>query len=466
MISLQKEEAKKEQVRLQSLLDFVEHSLAVQSDQQIVASKEDVLDRLNKAVSQKIHAKFDPLENAEIKYKKNMKALEQCKNLGFVDCSFLHEKCQLISHSTVAAGKEACCELGVQHKNGSPLSISTSLFSVQLTASKDPQPAGCTIKEMAPGKYAISYTPISRSPHQLRVMVGGEEIPGSAFTLPVLAPTLETIGQPLLVAVKGLKRPEGVAVGRKGQVIISEYFGHCIKIFSSDFKLVESVGSQGKGNGQFWLPSGLAIASDSSILVADTGNHRIQVLTADGQFLRSIGSYGSGPLQFRCPREIAVHPNGQILVCELFPHRVQVLNSNFTFSHFFENPGSQPDKCDSPCGMAVDSCGMVYIADYHNSRIQKFAISGKYQAQFVVKDPKDNHHCRPGGIAIDANDLVYVSEPHNNRISVFTSNGTFIKYLGSGYQDHPILHGPSGLTLDKSGNLYVCDYNSGQLVVF
>ena len=49
VIFVQKEEAMEEQLRLQSLLDFVEHSLATQSDQQIVASKQDVLDRLNAA---------------------------------------------------------------------------------------------------------------------------------------------------------------------------------------------------------------------------------------------------------------------------------------------------------------------------------------------------------------------------------------------------------------------------------
>ena len=76
---------------------------------------------------------------------------------------------------------------------------------------------------MGPGRYAVSYTPLSRSSHELKVLVGGEEVPGSPFSLPVLPPTPETRGQPLHVAVKGLNEPAGVAVSRSGNVIVSEH---------------------------------------------------------------------------------------------------------------------------------------------------------------------------------------------------------------------------------------------------
>ena len=75
-IPVQKQEAKEEQARLQSLLDFVEHNLATQSDKQIVVSKQSVLDRLNKAVSHEIHARFVPSEDADISHKKSMETLE------------------------------------------------------------------------------------------------------------------------------------------------------------------------------------------------------------------------------------------------------------------------------------------------------------------------------------------------------------------------------------------------------
>ena len=468
VVFVRKEQAKEEQIRLQSLLNYVQHILATQSDQQIVVSKQDMLERLNEAVSQKSHVKLDPLEDVKITFKKDETALEHCKNLGILDFSFLHDKYQLTSprFSPVAVGKESQCELMMQRKDGSPLSVSTSLISFQLTASRDPQPAHCTIKETGPGKYVISYTPLSRSQHELRVLVRGTEIPGSPFTLPVLPPTPETRGQPLHIAVRGLKEPGGVAVSRNGNIIVSEYEKDCIKIFGSDYQLLKSVGSQGQGDNNFLGPFGLAITSNDRILVADTENHRIQVLAADGQFLKCIGSRGSGPLQFDFPTGIAVHPNGQVLVSDAFGCRIQVLNSSLNFSHSFGSYGSQPKELDYPLGVAVDSQGMVYIADCGNSRVQKFTISGELKAHFVLKDPKKGKPCQPVRIAIDANDLVYVSEPSSNRIWMFTSNGKLVKCLGGEDQEQPILQGPIGLALDESGNLYVCNCESGQLVVF
>ena len=277
---------------------------------------------------------------------------------------------------------------------------------------------------------------------------------------------IESVCISVHVAVKKLKRPVGVALSRSGNVIVSEYGGNCISVFSNDFKLLKSFGSPGQSDNRFLDPFGLAVTKDDCILVADSGNARIQVLTADGQFMKPINSCGSSPLRFDHPTGIAVHPNGQILVSDTFSSRIQVFNSNFTFSHSFGSYGSQPKEFDGPCGVAVDSQGIVYIADRYNSRIQKFTISGKYKEHFVLKEAKKGQPWRPEDIAIDAKGLIYVSDPSSDRICIFTSDGKLLKCLGEGDQEHPILQAPCGLALDESGNLYVCNSESGELVVF
>ena len=114
-----------------------------------------------------------------------------------------------------------------------------------------------------------------------------------------------------------------------------------------------------------------------------------------------------------------------------------------------------------PYGMEINS-----QADGANSRIQKFAIPGKYKTHFGSGGHKEGKLCQPEGIAIDPDDLVYVSEFGNGRISVFTPSGRFIKCFGGEDQGSLALQNPSRLTFNENGDLYVCDSELGQLVVF
>ena len=69
----------------------------------------------------------------------------------------------------------------------------------------------------------------------------------------------------------------------------------------------------------------------------------------------------------------------------------------------------------------------------------------------------------PTGITLDKDGNVYVADTGNNRIQVFSSNGTFITKLGEKTRWGEYSHGnltmrsPAGITLDKDGNVYVAD---------
>ena len=204
IISLQKQEAQEELARLQSSIEFVEKSMKVQSDQQILASKTNMLDQyegIHSLVQEKCMLK--PVERFDLKYERNEKAVEECKKLGRIPFMHLSQKCQA-TLQPAAPGKKAHCQLSVREKDGSPIPISSSFISFRLSATNSPQPAAdCTIMETGPGSYEISYTPVIRGPHHLRVMVGGVDIPGSVFSVPVLPPSPETKGQPLYT-IQGL----------------------------------------------------------------------------------------------------------------------------------------------------------------------------------------------------------------------------------------------------------------------
>ena len=63
--------------------------------------------------------------------------------------------------------------------------IGASVVSCQLTPLSGSCPSDCDVNETCGGMYKVTCTPTSRGPHQLRVRVGGIEIPGSPLTVSV-----------------------------------------------------------------------------------------------------------------------------------------------------------------------------------------------------------------------------------------------------------------------------------------
>ena len=73
---------------------------------------------------------------------------------------------------------------------------------------------------------------------------------------------------------------------------------------------------------------------------------------------------------------------------------------------------------------------------------------------------------KPIGIAIDLEDNIYIGDGGNHNIRKITPNGVVTTLAGGtyGFSDGQGLNAqftyPSGLTIDKQGNIYVADYEN------
>ena len=84
----------------------------------------------------------------------------------------------------------------------------------------------CSITSTQPEVCIVKYTPTVHGPHQLRIIVKETEIEGSPFTVYVLlSPEMRGVVQHTHT---GINRPRGVAMSRSGEVVVSEYWNHCI----------------------------------------------------------------------------------------------------------------------------------------------------------------------------------------------------------------------------------------------
>ena len=119
--------------------------------------------------------------------------------------------------------------------------------------------------------------------------------------------------------------PMGIVVKKNGDVIVTEYENHRLKIFSQE-NLGESktIGTRGVGSGKFFYPRGVAVDQNDNILVADSQNHRIQVVSSTGESLGAFGMIGSDPGCLDNPYDVVMGASGNIVVADAKNHRLQV----------------------------------------------------------------------------------------------------------------------------------------------
>ena len=145
-------------------------------------------------------------------------------------------------------------------------------------------------------------------------------------------------------------------------------------------------------------------------------------------------------------------------------HCIQVLNSDLTFSATFGNYGEDQGQFGFPSAITCDSAGNVYVADTGNHRVQVFTAEGKFLRMFGKYSKGRGELVHHIGIALDPSSKhVYISDSGNHRISVFTCEGQFVTSFGADIE----WFNPSGLAVDNSGVVYVCDFHTnGNIHIF
>ena len=457
LLTKQREEAETVLKQLKGCEEFVEQSLKVGSQQQILREKRNMVQVMT-IVNQDVNpVVFQPIEEANITFTSNQTLVDKYEGIGELKSKTFGKS--ILVKNAWYAGKKSTITLNLLTQDGSPFSVPLSLISCELSSADDSQLISCDINETQSGNYDICFTPCTRGKHQLRIRLGGVNIPGSPFTL-----SPEMRGKPVNI-ISGLDNPWGVLITKNEEIVVAENGANRITILNKEGKKVKSFETVGTKEGQFTNPRGVAISHNGRILVTD--NHRLQTLTFEGDCVKSVGSSetGNGPLQFNVPTGITVHPTtGQIFIADTDNHRIQVLNKDLTYSHSFGKKGSSPEQFNNPSDVTFDNEGYLYVADRHNHCIKKLTSTGQHISTFSSEGYNPGQIKYPSFIIID-NNLLYVSEWGNDRISIFDTNGCFIHCFGKSGSGEGEFNRPRGITVDSLGNLYVSDTYNNRLVV-
>ena len=462
-LSTQRDELELLQTRLNSCLQFVSDSLKTGSEGEILAMEKPVVQQVKEMCAEFDTSKLAPQEQADMALTASSELLQACQQFGQFRSGVCPEKCYATGKGLEVAtvGEQNAVSVHaidiVDSKCAKPL----PLISCELVPSSGER-MKCEVKPSKSSEYQVDYRPTRRGRHQLHIKVCDQHIGGSPFTVVALrkleAPTR---------TITGLDSPWGVAVDKRGQIIISEQsarYYNCISVYSSG-KRIRSFGQFGSATGQFQDPRGVAVDRAGNILVVDGGNHRIQKFTAVGKFMASVGSEGAKPLQFSGPVGIGISPIEKVYICDWGNHRVQILNPDLSFSTSFGSGGSGDGQLNHPFDVAFDSRGNVYVADSGNDCIQVFTEEGRFLRKFGKRGGGDGELDWTAGVAIDSDDVVYVVEGNNHRISLFTSEGHFLRSFGTQGKGPGQFNSPRGMAVDKNGLMYVCESSNGRLQI-
>jgi DNA-binding beta-propeller fold protein YncE len=235
---------------------------------------------------------------------------------------------------------------------------------------------------------------------------------------------------------------------------------------------------------RFRAPLDVAVDDEGIVYVADAINHRIraiangQVTTFAGENMADTISGSRSLSKFILPSFLALDRTGNLYTLDIEDPRVRKLSQVLvsviagTGSNGFADGDAGRAEFGKEClGITIDEPGNIYVTDWKNRRIRKISTAGQVSTVagnghigFVNGSPAVAEFFNPSGIAMDKQGNLYVGDW--NRIRKIAPGGNVTTFAGkdsTGFKDgaasEALFSEINDLAIDDWGNLFVSDEN-------
>ncbi len=259
-------------------------------------------------------------------------------------------------------------------------------------------------------------------------------------------------------------------------------------------------GYSGDGNAalsaQCFAPAGIACDNAGNVYFCEIGNSVVRKVNAAGIISTVAGtgtagfSGNGGPAtaaNINQPTSVAIDDTGNIIITDDANNMIRKVNTSGIIStiagtgvagYWGDLGPAVSAQLNSPSGVATDHKGNIYIADVYNHAVRKIDTGGRITT--IAGDGTPGYTGNgysaiiaslnfPKGVIVDSAGNIFIVDQGNSAIRRINTGGIINTYAGcdtpgysgdGGYGYKAKLNAPTEVATDRSGNLYIADFNN------
>jgi DNA-binding beta-propeller fold protein YncE len=192
-----------------------------------------------------------------------------------------------------------------------------------------------------------------------------------------------------------------------------------------------------------------------AIFIFNTETREVELIKnkEHGHFVRIIG--------------LAMDDNDRLFVSDPGLHHILVYNAQHKTEDLIT------DGIVEPSGLAIDTQNrLLYVADVKLDQVLVYDADS-LKLKHKIGTTGHNHELttpgdfsKPTGVAVDKDGNLYVADTMNDRVEVFDADGTFIRTWGKNGDGPGYFARPKGVAIDSDGHVWVADGMQDRVQVF